>query len=297
MDIRQLKYFILVAEKLNFTLAAKSLYITQPCLSHQIGELEKQLGLKLFLRDKHSVQITAAGAAILKEAKTIVAKAEDMIQIARQAEAGTIGNLKLGFLGAVERKFLPQLISRFRQRYPMVELTLNHHIHLNYLDQTLYNGETDIAITLKSEQDILPLLNYKRIYDTKAALVLAANHPLAEKVEYQFSLLKQETLFYVDRKGSSRGLDTILQLCTDRGFSPKVQLVQDMQTVLMLIESGCGFSILPRAVLENYSSPLLRYIDIDGEDAIVEVVVAWRGDNSNPSLSLFLGELDLQLPQ
>ncbi|MBP2651949.1 MAG: transcriptional regulator AlsR family [Firmicutes bacterium] len=297
MEIRQLKYFIFLAEKLNFTLAAKGLYVTQPCLSHQIAELEKFLGVKLFLRDKHSVLLTAAGEAILKEAKTIVAKAESMIQIARQAETGTIGNLNLGFLGSVERQFLPQLISRFRQGYPMIELTLKQHIHLNYLDQTLYNGETDIAITLKSKQDILPLLNYRRIYETRDALVLAANHPLAEKVEGQFSLLNREMLFYVDRNGSSRGLDTILRLCTERGVSPKVQLVPDMQTVLTLIESGGGFSILPRAVLENYSSPLLRYIDIEGIDAIVEIVAAWRSDNHNPSLSLFIDELELQVAQ
>src|SRR5687768_209756 len=100
MDIRPLRYFISVAEHLNFTEAAKQLYVAQPAVSQQIAFLEKKLGVKLFHRNKHSVQLTNAGSIFLKDAIQLLKKLDESIENARQAEAGLIGTLNIGLLSA-----------------------------------------------------------------------------------------------------------------------------------------------------------------------------------------------------
>src|SRR5690625_1909395 len=98
MELRHLKYFISVAEHLNFSKAAKELYISQSAISQQISKLEKDIGLVLFERDKRNVHLTNAGKTLLKEAHEIILKSEQAIENAKKAEQGILGKLKIGFL-------------------------------------------------------------------------------------------------------------------------------------------------------------------------------------------------------
>ncbi|MBP2655483.1 MAG: hypothetical protein H6Q73_3052 [Firmicutes bacterium] len=292
MNIKQLQYFISVAEHLSFTAAAKTLYITQPSLSQQIADLERHIGVKLFYRDRHSVRLTAAGISLLKEAKGLVAKANEAIKITRLAETGTVGSLTIGYLGAAERRFLPQLLAKFNHKFPNVELNLVHFNAFTDLDKTLLQGDIDIAITLKSKTEMMPLLSWKVIYTDSLTLVLPSTHPLANKISKRFSLLNGESIFLLDRDVASRCFDTLLQICSDRKISPNIRLVTHMQTILLMVESGAGFAILPSIVPETYASQNLRCIDLDGADTKIDVIAAWKSNNPNPSLPLFLEEVE-----
>jgi len=293
IDIRQLRYFIAVADFQSFTAAAKSLFITQPTLSHQIAELERQIGVKLLTRDRHSVQITHAGAALLKEAKAIVAKADQAIKITHQAEAGTVGNIKFGFLGASERRFLPHLIALFRKKNPNVEITLHHFNSFSVLDKSVTDGEIDLAITLKSSSEKLPSMDWKVVYTVPLSLVFSSNHPLADKIPNDISVLSNQSFFYVSQ---DRGLHHTLAVCSRYNIQPIINLVPHIQSVLMSVEAGEGFTILPLPVPETYASPLLHCIKLTDEDAFLDVIVAWKTDTSNPSVPLLLDELDALLP-
>ncbi|MBP2643381.1 MAG: hypothetical protein H6Q67_1268 [Firmicutes bacterium] len=296
MNIRQLQYFISVAENLSFTAAAKSLYISQPSLSQQIAELERHIGVKLFYRDRHCVRLTAAGTSLLKEAKILVAKAEEAIKITREAETGIVGRLSIGFLGAAERIFLPQLLAAFRKKYPNVELNLHHFNSFSELDKTLLQGEVDIGVTLKSNHEMLPLLSWKPIYTDTLSIVLSSSHPLIDKVARQISLLDGEPIYILDRDVASRCFDTLLQICADRRINPIIRLVPHMQTVLLMVESGAGFAILPRLIPETYASPRLKCFNIEGIDTTVDVIAAWKTNSDNPSIALFIEELENMLP-
>ena len=116
MEIRQLRYFISVAEHLNFTEAAKQLFVAQPAVSQQIKSLEKEIGIKLFVRDKHSVQLTPAGKVFLNDAIEMLNRFEDVIKKARKAEIGEVGELSIGFLNAPVKNFLPGLVKDFRRK-------------------------------------------------------------------------------------------------------------------------------------------------------------------------------------
>lgn len=127
MDMRPLRYFIAVAEHLNFTEAAKQLFVAQPAVSQQVAYLEKKLGVKLFHRTKHSVQLTNAGTVFLKDAKEIIKKLDESFENAQQADKGVIGTINIGLLSVPVRDFLPPLIRKFRHKYPNVNIRLNYY--------------------------------------------------------------------------------------------------------------------------------------------------------------------------
>ncbi|MBP2656340.1 MAG: hdfR 3 [Firmicutes bacterium] len=293
MDIKKLQYFIAIAENLSFTAAAKELYITQPCLSLQIADLEKELGVKLFFRGKHSVQLTVAGTSILEEAKGVVAKVNEIANIARQAETGLTGKITLGYLGDAERKFLPQYLNYFRANYPKIALNLVRFANFADLDREIIDSNVDVAITIKKQTETLPLSSYKILYEDTLSLIVPAGYPFDADSDNPFESLGKETLFHIRREASGRSWDSTLQICAARGIKPKMVPVDNAQTVIMMVEAGQGFAILPHLVIESYSSKLLKHIPLSGEDVSINVIAAWKEDSYNPCIPIFLSALDM----
>ncbi|GHO81053.1 hypothetical protein KSD_88240 [Ktedonobacter sp. SOSP1-85] len=118
MELRHLRYFIVVAEELHFSRAAEILHMAQPPLSQQIQNLESELGIPLLIRTKRSVQLTPAGKAFLVEAKKVIAQTERAIETAHQAYNGLLGQLDIGFVGTAMAEILPTILKAFRERYP-----------------------------------------------------------------------------------------------------------------------------------------------------------------------------------
>jgi len=291
MDIRQLRYFIAVAENLSFTEAAKQLYVAQSAVSQQIADLENKLGVKLFDRNKRSVKLTNAGAVLLEEAITLVNKSEEAIKKTRQAELGIVGNLNIGFLGYTEKNLLPYLIRNFRSNYPKIDLHLDQYTH-GMLIESLNTGELDIAFTLGFGIDKIGGLEKKSIFTETVSIVMYCDHPLANKDRIKLSDLSNEDFIVLNKEESPQGYNQTLLICANNGFTPNiVSEPRLLSTVLMLVDAGMGIAILPRS-LENNASPSLRFIDIEGERIEHELVVTWKKSNTNPSIALFLKELE-----
>ncbi len=296
MDLRQLRYFIEVAEHLNFTEAAKHLYIAQSAVSQQIADLEKKLGVQLFIRNKRSVQLTNAGSVLLKEAIQLINKSEEAIKKTRQAELGIIGNLSIGFLGYTEKIFLPYLIRRFRGNYPQIDLHIDQYNH-GMLIEALNIGELDIGFTLGFGVDKISGLERKNIFTEKLSVVMYRDHPLADKSSIKISDLADERFIVLNRQESPQGFNQTLLICANNGFSPNiVSEPRLLSAVLMLVDTGMGIAILPKS-LKLYSSPSLHFVDIDGGQDEYELVVAWKKTNMNKSISLFLNELEFAKSQ
>ncbi|SDK73364.1 LysR family transcriptional regulator [Natronincola ferrireducens] len=291
MDIRQLRYFIAVAENLNFTEAAKQLFVAQSAVSQQIADLEKKIGVQLFIRNKRSVKLTNAGAVLLKEAISLVNKSVEAMEKTRQAELGIIGNLNLGFLGYTEKNFLPHLIRQFRRNYPKINLHLNQFNH-GMLIESLNNDELDIGFTFAFSLDNIGGLEKNRIFTETLSIVMHCEHPLANKTSIHVGDLRDERFIALHRKESPQGFNQTLMICSNNGFAPNiVSEPKLLNTVLLLVDSGMGIAILPKS-LKLHSSPSLRFIDIEGEKIEYELVVAWKKANENPSIPLFLKELE-----
>lgn len=291
MEIQLLREFTCLAEHLNFSLAAKQLFIAQPVLSRHIADLEHALGVQLFARNKQTVRLTPIGAIVLTEAKAILAHYEEGIQKIRLAVAGFAGQLKIGFLGAPTKNFFSALISRFRNIYPNVDLQLNQ-LNLGALASTLKHGDIDIAFTLSFDLLSIPGLCWKTLYPDSLAIVLRHDHPAANNNDIKLSTLSKEKFLLLAQEESPSLYNQITTLCAAAGFSPDiVKLTTFPENALLMVESGIGIAILPKHI-NVYASQELQFLDIADDDFEFDVVVAWNEVHSNPAVPLFLQELD-----
>ncbi|MEH7095279.1 LysR family transcriptional regulator [Neobacillus vireti] len=296
MDMRPLRYFISVAEHLNFTEASKELYVAQPAVSQQIAYLEKKLGVKLFHRTKHSVQLTHAGSVFLKDAREIIRKLDDSFKNAQQAEEGLIGTINIGLLSVPVRDFLPRLIRRFKRKYPKVNIRLNYY-HVGKIIEKLKTDELDIAFTLSLGLQSIGGLEYKTLWTQPHCIIMHQDHPFANRTIVNIAELANESFVMLEREESPPGFDLLLAACANHGFSPNiVNTASHIEAVLMMVDAGIGIAILPK-YFQLYASPSLRFINIEGEDYTVDILASWKKVNNNPSLSLFIEELEVLLTQ
>lgn len=294
MNIRQLQYFISVAEYLSFTEAAKSLYIAQSALSQQIIEMEKNLGVTLFQRSKRSVKLTCAGTVFLKDAIEIVDRYQQAVENMHRTGQGLIGNLRIGFLSDSLSTFLPPFIQKFISSYPSIELKMTG-LNNGPLMEKLSENAFDLAFTVSIGMQYVPDVDCLPITHDYSSVILHKNHPLASDEKIDFSKFSRENFIIMHRQDSPQGYDSTVQICANNGFSPKIiSQVHDIRDILLLVESGIGIAILPTHVGANYS-PNLRCIPIEDGKYTVDLVAAWKKSNSNPSLPYFLDSLRSEL--
>ncbi|MDW7671103.1 MAG: LysR substrate-binding domain-containing protein [Bacillota bacterium] len=291
MEMRQLKCFASVAEYLSFTEAARHLYVAQSAVSQQIAALEKELGVSLFQRNKRSVKLTNAGQVLLKETQFLLSRMNEAVEKARQADVGLIGTLRIGFLGYTERIILPPLIRRFRKLYPQIELKLDQYHH-GELIEMLSNEELDIGFTLAFGIEPVSSLDVQTIFQENISVVMHEDHPMASLKTVDLAALASEPFVVINRRESPQGYQQTLQICSNHGFTPRIEHEPRlMQTLLMLVDAGLGISILPLSA-QLQASDTLRFIPLKEQQQGHELVAAWKRNNTNPSIPLFLKEIE-----
>jgi len=292
IDIRQLQYFISVAEYLNFTQAAQHHFIAQTAMSQQIQAIEKQLGVKLFIRNTRSVQLTPAGAIFLREAKLMVVIAAEAVKKTQQAACGVVGSLKIGFLGPNEKRFLPELIRKFHHDYPMIDLTFTQD-NTETINAYLDRGLLDVAFTEYYNLQKTPNFQWKTICSDPICAILHRDHPLANDGKIDLSALTHEPFVAIDSQEYHGAYERMVEFCiTKGGFKPKIiSQHRHPETIMLMIEAGMGITLLPHYFFSSYVTPNLRFVELAGEGEFVHSMVAWKQDYKNPSIPLFLKEL------
>ncbi len=280
---------------MNFTKAANELFVAQSAVSQQIASLEKDLGIRLFVRNKRSVKLTEAGTVFLSEAVDILERAESAINKARKAEEGVIGTLKIGFLASPVRNFLPKLIQKFSQKYPTVEVVLNH-LTMKELNEGIESNDLDVAFTVSlggiHHQNTLEI---ETLYCGSPCVYLKHDHPLANKQAININDLANEPFIMRDREEAPQWNDYIIDLCIKNNFYPNiVTQARRIEAVLMLVDAGLGLSIFPN-YLQMYKSSNILVRNIEGEENMLDVIVYRKKTNSNPTIPLFLTELKAEL--
>lgn len=290
MDTRQLQSFLAVAHYLNFTEAAKHLFLAQSSLSRQIVELEKELGAPLFIRNNRTVTLTPAGSLLHKEADLLISKMEGLIAQIRQLNEGCIGSLEIGCLG-VEKYFFPELIKSFSEKHPHIQLNIDWY-SIKKLNQALASGKIDVGFSLASEVQHVPDLAYKTIDTDSMAVIVPHDHPIASRSSVSLAELASESFVIISREEVPNSFDFLTGLCSQKGFSMNiVKKTTSLEALLILVELGVGLSILS-CKMEASSHSRLRFVPIMDEDAIVNIVVSWNKNNTNPIIPLFLEEFD-----
>src|SRR3954471_10420153 len=246
MELRHLRYFVVVAEELHFRRAAERLHMSQPPLSQQIRALEEEIGVQLFSRNQRRVELTAAGQSFLGRAREILEAVEDAARLARRVQRGEVGRLAVGFVGSAMYSVVPELLAALREHFPDVGLRL-HELGTSEQLRQLEDGRLDIGFVRPARQ--WPGLTIEPVMSEPVIVALHDRHPLAAKPRLALSDLVGEPLVLLTRAGSP-GLRDVLAGAIERigGEEGIAQEVAEMQTVIGLVAAGVGVSLVPESV-------------------------------------------------
>ena len=221
MEIKQLQCFIAAAEELNFTIAAERLYLSQPSLSRHIHNLEEELGLLLFTRDKKNVELTNAGIQLLANARDIVGSAGELVNTARELNLGKTGKLRIGYQGSA-CGIVPTILYQFLHRYPNINISVEEY-GAKELTKKLRNGEVDliIAFSIAAEiQEHEDIFNHTHLMDDDLALFIGQN---TAEVFGDYASGTNHTLPTLRAARYTGGVwvGTFLKTCTHQSMTPE----------------------------------------------------------------------------
>jgi DNA-binding transcriptional LysR family regulator len=285
MELRHLRYFVVVAEELHFRRAAERLHMSQPPLSQQIRALEEEIGVQLFTRNQRRVELTAAGAAFLVRAREILAAVEDAARQARRVQRGEVGRLAVGFVGSAMYSFVPELLNAFREEYPDVTLRL-HELGTSEQLRQLDNGRIDVGFVRLPVAR--PELRAETVLDEPVIAALPEAHPLAARARLRLSDLEGQPLVLLTRAGAP-GLRAALAEAIEAlgGEDVITQEVAEMQTVIGLVAAGAGVSLVPASVRALMREGV-TYRALEGDVPVVRLEMTWRAEEESPVLVAFL---------
>jgi DNA-binding transcriptional LysR family regulator len=244
-DLRQLRYFVAVAEELNFTRAAERLGIAQPPLTIQIQKLERLLGCTLLIRGRRT-RLTAAGARLAEEARRVLEQAERAVEATRRTARGQEGELRVGVPPSVMLTRLPAAVRQFRARHPGVAFTLRE-MATSAIEQALQTGQIDLGF-LRETRPPAPLHSELFLAEPLVA-VLPATHPLAKAQKLKPRALAKEPFVFFPRRVGPAFYDAIMADCAAAGFVPQVvQEATQWPTLVALVEAGLGVTVAPGCI-------------------------------------------------
>lgn len=252
LELRHLRYFVAVAQNLHFGKAALHLHIAQPALSQQVKRLEQILGCALFIRTSRSVKLTSAGEVFLSRAQRLLRTVRDDVEEARSIAGGQLGSLKLGFIGSCMLTALPNVLERYRNEYPGVQLQL-HESFTSLVIHGLLSGSLDAGF-LRDGGSVEGLYS-ETIFAEPFIAVLPQSHPAARRRNFTLAVLRNDPFVFYSPTAGRLAYDKPLSLCEEYGFRPKiVQEASHWVSILSLIGAGLGVSIAP-ACVEKIAPP------------------------------------------
>ena len=293
MNTQQLYYFITAAETLNFSRAAEKCYISQTAMSLQIKSLEQLIGVPLFIRDQHHVELTAAGKIYLDEAKEILRRSDEAVRLAQTAAEGTSGNLTVGFLKGYGLSSLSASLSEFRKAFPNISLQLLRD-NMTALFSHLEEGSCDVIFNLAPYVHELVQFEHRFLSRVPMMAILSASHPLAAAETLRYRDLEHEDFIIMQPKDRSNNEAEEVLLCHQRGgFLPKISGREtEIETMLLMIASGFGLGMLPEYGVRWYMRDKhLRIIPLVKEDGTPETMdfeMCRARHPKNPALRRFL---------
>ncbi|MGF6274078.1 DNA-binding transcriptional LysR family regulator [Massilia sp. UYP11] len=290
IDLKQLKYFLAVAEEKSFSRAAERLHISQPPLSQQIMKLESELGVKLFTRTTRSFELTVAGRALMVEAAELLGKMRMTIDTIRQIDRGEVGRLRVGIVGSAMWGPIPGLLEQFQSQFPRVSWTI-HELGPNDQWEALRSKQIDVGFWREPriEQDVLKQANLRQelCFREQFCVAVNARHPLAGRASIALPEIADEPMLtlHLDQSAEPRYL---LQCCVNAGFQPTIfQEAAEPQTLLAMVGAGLGVALMPETT-SRIGWPGVRFLPIHAHAPSANLYISYPAQDDAPVVRAFL---------
>lgn len=290
MELRQLKYFVAVAEELHFRRAAERLYVAQPAVSEQIRKLEGELGVRLFDRTNRRVSITEAGAALLEEGRRVLAQAETARLAARNAVDRAGAWLRIGYLPDSLPASVPRALGQLARDPARVDVSVETG-HAVRLIQRVRDRELDAVVAGLPAPTAGLLVTSLGHQSMVAAIAATDERSVAPAVS--LARLAPTRLVTMSREVNPAFHDAVVSLCRDASVAPTLLEVREprVESVLLAVAAGAGPAILPAAVSERYGSPGVRFVPLEDGDSAFESAVLTHPEADNVATAAFLRAL------
>ncbi len=286
MELRHLRYFVAVADTLNFTKAAATLRLAQPSLTRQIKNLEEEIGVRLLDRSRKHVALTDEGRAFLVDARRLLAMATESIQSVQRLNRGETGELNIGYLSNFNFDRFPKTLATFRQGHP--------HVALNLFDMTpaeqyraLEARSIDLGFVGLRFASASKSLQWQRFARLNTVVALPVKHPIAKRS--RVSLAELSGMFFVgmSEKAHPGFRDWLAQICQPAGFIPRILQDAELEPGLMrFVAEGLGVT-LAREQIKNIPHPGVTFRPI-APPVEADYWIAWNRDNPSKPLHDYL---------
>lgn len=296
MNLRQLKFFVTVAEELHFGRAADRLCMTQPPLSQAILALEQELKVDLFKRTKRHVELTTFGRHLLPYAVKLLNEADALPAIARQLARGVCGSLRLGFVTTADYNLLPDLVSRYSEEFPDVKVSLNE-MTSDLQMEALLQGDIDAGLVIPLHQTLHPSLSYVRLITEPLVAAVPERWIATGRIRPKDGTgggrlavadLAEAPIVVFPRKVAPAFHDVITSYFVRNGISPQIgQEAIQMQTIVSLVSAGMGIALVPGS-LRKLARAGVRYLELAGQPPAIETGICWRAEEASPTVAHFL---------
>lgn len=290
MNMTKIRYFVEVARCGNFSEAARRLYTAQPNVSKQIAQLEQELDFPLFIRNKRTVKLTAAGELLYDYLKDVPDELSQVIEQAKVLARREEAHLTIGILEGQEvNSLLLTRLNLARELNPTLEIEMERSSFSN-LQSGLRSGRYDLIVTLDFDVSKNEEFRSCKVYAQPPAIAIHRDHPLAQQSQLTMEQLRDENFVVISPLESPVGYDKLISQCEKSGFTPHVvRKPRSLESLILCVEMGVGVAILDQGTRLSHDSPV-RTIPIPGED--MYVVAACLRDDYRPVLQQVLKQLE-----
>lgn len=286
MELRHLRYFVAVAENLNFTRAAQQLHLAQPALTRQIRALEEELGVRLFDRSKNHVALTQQGRGFLTDARRLLAMAGDSIRAVQGLERGEAGQLRIAYLSKFNFELLPKTLEVFGRECPDIGLNLFDMTPAEQFRQ-LRKRKIDLGFVGLRFSAAAKGLQWECIARHKAAAVMPQDHPLAGKGQVELGELSSSFFVGLSESTQPGFREWLVATCQKGGFTPRVLEDAESEAALLnFVAEGLGVALAREHIQRlPHTGVVFRPLTVP---VITPYYIAWNGDNDSRALAKYI---------